>query len=938
MINAAVRRIARKELRLFFQSPVAWLFLASFSAVTLFIFFWVETYFARNVADLRPLFKWMPVLLIFLCSALTMRMWSDERRNHTLEHCHSLPVSLRCFVLGKFLACLALLVIALATTLPLAITVDVIAQLDRGPVVAAYLACILLGAAYLSAGLFVSALTDNAVVSLMGACALCAALYLIGSPLLTAFFSDGQAETLRLFGSGARFDSIVSGVIDLRDILYYASLTLLFLSLNVFWLTREGWAAGGPRRRQHRQWWLLLGLISANLLFANWWLTPIKTLRLDVTAGKQHSLSPASHEMLSRLREPLLIRAYLSERTHPLLSPLVPRLRDLLAEYELVGADRVKLEIIDPTQAPLAEREANERFGIYSTPFQISDRHQTALVNAYFNVLVQYGDEHRALGFSDLIEVHAGTSGAEVQLRNPEYEVTRAIREVLQHYRAEASLFDGIQQPVELLAYISGDEVLPGALVDYKQALLSQAQELIQISAGKFQFRLIDPQSDQRQQDGRIAREWGFKPMVSSVDDEQAFYFYLALTDGQQVLQLPSDNFDPENLRSLLKGGLKRFSNNLRRTVALVIPHVPEAMQQHKLGGPTFRNLERAINRDYAILAEDLSDGAVSAEADILAVLAPQQLSATAVFAIDQFLMRGGTVVLATSPYTIEIAEGKMRRNDWPSGLQEWLAGLGVNIGPALVLDQQGAPFPTPIKRRAGEFEFDNVQVIDNPYLPDLRGESIHGDHPLTANLPQVTMAWPSPIELERRETVRYTPLLQSSAQAWRSRESDITPQATTAGVQFADSDKPRKRELLAVLLQGHMPSAFTADTAPQLATTSAVLPQSPDSARLIVFASNDFMDDQILRASVSAAATQYLGPLELFMNTLDWALQDDQLLQIRSRGHFNRALPAMDASVQQRLEYLNYAMALGCIVALLALHALASRLRRRRLRKRLAL
>ena len=75
-----ITRIAGKELSLFFASPVGYLFLASFLAVTLFVVFWVEAYFARNVADVRPMFEWMPVLLIFLSAALTMRMWSEERR------------------------------------------------------------------------------------------------------------------------------------------------------------------------------------------------------------------------------------------------------------------------------------------------------------------------------------------------------------------------------------------------------------------------------------------------------------------------------------------------------------------------------------------------------------------------------------------------------------------------------------------------------------------------------------------------------------------------------------------------------------------------------------------------------------------------------------------------------------------------------------------
>ena len=103
------RRVAQKEMLLFFSSPVAWLFLATFIAATFFIFFWVESFFARNTADIRPLFEWMPILLILLCAALTMRMWSEERRTGTLEHVLTQPASPWRFVLGKFLACFGLL-------------------------------------------------------------------------------------------------------------------------------------------------------------------------------------------------------------------------------------------------------------------------------------------------------------------------------------------------------------------------------------------------------------------------------------------------------------------------------------------------------------------------------------------------------------------------------------------------------------------------------------------------------------------------------------------------------------------------------------------------------------------------------------------------------------------------------------------------------------
>ncbi len=104
------------------------------------------------------------------------------------------------------------------------------------------------------------------------------------------------------------------------------------------------------------------------------------------------------------------------------------------------------------------------------------------------------------------------------------------------------------------------------------------------------------------------------------------------------------------------------------------------------------------------------------------------------------------------------------------------------------------------------------------------------------------------------------------------------------------------------------------------------------------MYASNDFLDDQVLNAQVAATGTQYLGPLELFLNTVDWAVQDDQLLEIRSRAHFNRTLPPMERQAQAFIEYFNYALAVLWLVLLAILHWLFKMLRRRRYAKGLSL
>jgi ABC-2 type transport system permease protein len=212
--------IAGREFASFFSSPVAFIFIGTFLAVNLFIFFWVDTFFARNIADVRPLFQWMPVLLVFLVSALSMRMWSEERRSGTLEFLLTSPVDPSVYVLGKFLAGMGLVAIALLLTVAIPVTVSFIGPLDWGPVIGAYVASLLLAGAYLSIGLLASAHNDNQIISLIVAVAICGVFYLLGSDVLTGLFDTRSAQLLKLLGSGSRFESITRGVLDVRDLYY----------------------------------------------------------------------------------------------------------------------------------------------------------------------------------------------------------------------------------------------------------------------------------------------------------------------------------------------------------------------------------------------------------------------------------------------------------------------------------------------------------------------------------------------------------------------------------------------------------------------------------------------------------------------------------------------------------------------------------------------
>ena len=825
MAESRIRGIAAKEFATFFASPAAYIFLGAFLVVSLFVFFWVETFFSRNIADARPLFQWMPVLLIFLVAALTMRAWSEERRAGTLELLFTLPVSSLQLVLGKFLGNFALLAVALALTLPLPLTVALLGPLDWGPVLGAYLASLLLGGAYISIGLFISARTDNQIVALIGAVAAGGLLYLLGSPTVAGLFGTQAAEVLKLIGSGSRFESITRGVLDLRDLYYYLALMGIFLSLNVHTLERLRWATDRADRRHHRAWGWVLGLLIANFLAGNLWLQSLGGLRLDLTHGQVYTLSAATRTYLGQLREPLLIRGYFSAQTHPELAPLVPQLRDLLKEYEVAGQGLIRVEFVDPLEEPELEQEAGEKYGIKPVAFQTASKYQAAVVNSYFDVLVRYGDQYEKLGFRDLIEVKVRPDGElEVRLRNPEYDLTRTIKKALYAYQAGGDLFAGLRQPVVFKGFVSDPAKLPQPLDTLAQDLEDLTADLARQSGGKFQVEIADPDANGGQLAREILDRYGFQPLAMDLLDPNSFYFYMVMEAGDQTVPVPlPEGLNKEALKTALEAALKRFSPGLLRTIALATPAAePLAMGMDMdlgMGQSDYRFLEEKLQENARVIKADLETGQVPPDTDLLLVVGPRNLSAKAVFAIDQYLMQGGSLVLATNGYDIQLGEGAIGATQTPSGLEEWLQAQGLEVREALVLDPQNSPFPIPVERRIGGFTVQEVHALAYPYFPDARGDQLDPDSGITSSLGQLTLNWVAPIlvDAEKNQGRTLSRLIRSSDESWTSASPQIQPDFQRYPQTGFAPGQERQSEVLSVAVEGRFTSFFKGKPSPLL-------------------------------------------------------------------------------------------------------------------------
>ena len=228
--------IFRREFSGYFSTPVAYVFIVIFLFLNGIFTFFMGDLFARGQADLEPFFTWHPWLYLFLVPALAMRLWAEERRVGTVELLMTLPVTVCQVVLGKYLAAWVFTGIALLLTFPVWLTVNYLGDPDNGVILAAYIGSFLMAGAYLAIGACISAMTKNQVIAFVVSVVVCFLFTITGLPMVTHLFSSwapqSVIDTISSLSFISNFQSISRGVIDARNVVYFASLIVFWLFVN----------------------------------------------------------------------------------------------------------------------------------------------------------------------------------------------------------------------------------------------------------------------------------------------------------------------------------------------------------------------------------------------------------------------------------------------------------------------------------------------------------------------------------------------------------------------------------------------------------------------------------------------------------------------------------------------------------------------------------
>lgn len=416
--------ILKKELKAYFYSPIAYIFLTLFLGLSSWLY--LNMLFENGQANMRMYFDFYPLILLFFMPALAMRLWSEEKNTGTIELLMSFPARTYELVLGKFFAGVVFLVMAFVLSLTVAFSVSSVGSLDWGPVISSYIGATLLGASFLSLGGFLSALTRNQIIAFLITVVITFMLFLAGTPFFLKMLPASIVPFVQFLGLGGHFDTISKGVIDSRDIIYFVSFIVFMLYLNTAAIENQRW--------KHK---LGSSLIAVILLIAFAFINIISVkvfVRTDLTEDKLYTVSDSTKKILADLDDIVNIKAFFSDNFPEQITHIRRQIKDTLDEYRTYSRNKIQIEYLDPLIDEETEKKASS-LNIQPLPARVSMKAEVKTVKLYFGLAVFYADKHEII---------------QIDPQNPatfEYDLTSAIVKIFAEKERKIGFLTGHTEP-----------------------------------------------------------------------------------------------------------------------------------------------------------------------------------------------------------------------------------------------------------------------------------------------------------------------------------------------------------------------------------------------------------------------------------------------------------------------------------------------------------
>jgi gliding motility-associatede transport system auxiliary component len=384
--------VARRELKALFDLPTGYVLLVAFLAINGFLFF--RQAFLTQVATLRPMLDVMPWVFLFFVPAVTMRSLAEDIRGGQLEVVLAQPLSELELLLGKYVASVFFLWIALALTLFIPLGLSLGAAIPWSTVIAQYIGAGLLAAGFAGIGTWASSLSRSQITAFILAAVVMFLLILVGLNPLLVGLPPGLAASAARIGVLSHFDSIGRGVIDLRDVVYFLSLAGIFLALAYGALLSRKLAPKGGAIRRLR---LGVGLVTAILIVINL-LGGYIGGRLDLSPGQAYTLSPGTRRVLGNLDDIVTIKLFASAELPTEVALMKRDVDDLLRDVRSAGHGRIRIIERDPSTNDAARRDA-QSLGIDPVEFNVIGQSELQVKQGYLGLAIQHAGKNETVPF-----------------------------------------------------------------------------------------------------------------------------------------------------------------------------------------------------------------------------------------------------------------------------------------------------------------------------------------------------------------------------------------------------------------------------------------------------------------------------------------------------------------------------------------------------------
>ena len=416
----------KKEIATFFSSAMGYLVVAVFLVATWLLLWVIPSDFNviyGGYATLDSLFDIAPWIYLFLVPAISMRLIAEERRLGTLDLLLIRPSSLWRIIGAKFAAGLSLVLISIAPTFVYVLIVCSLGSpqgnMDMGGTAGSYVALLLLASVYMSIGVFTSSLTDNQIVAFVSGAALCALLY-VGFDMVGAIAPQSEwSAVIMNLGIADHYASMSRGVIDSRDLIYFLSVCMIFISATSLRLDKS--------IRKFKTFAISLGIVSALCVVSS-----IKHFRIDLTEEGRYTLSDVSTNCVNSLDSKVIVKLYLDGELNPGFRRLKRQTVELCQELSSESTEGVRVLTYDP--AEMSKEEAKnfsselDKVGFAGVPvFETKEDGQKTRSIVYPYARMQLGEKYLWLNLLENIPGLSGEESLNRSIEGLEYKFTEAL-------------------------------------------------------------------------------------------------------------------------------------------------------------------------------------------------------------------------------------------------------------------------------------------------------------------------------------------------------------------------------------------------------------------------------------------------------------------------------------------------------------------------------